>query len=97
MVNPPVKKSEPPAAPNLRNEKVAKQAEKLTEQKKQQLIKKQAQKIDKLTMADGNVFYGVIYKEDAQRVFLYSVLGNLELDKSNITKREKVEGNRALK
>lgn len=97
VVNPPVKKSEPPAAPNLRNEKVAKQAEKLTEQKKQQLIKKQAQKIDKLTMADGNVFYGVIYKEDTQRVFLYSVLGNLELDKSNITKREKVEGNRALK
>ena len=63
----------------------------------QQLLKKQAEKIDKLTMADGNVFFGVIYKEDADHVFLYSVLGNLELEKSNILKRERVEGTQALK
>lgn len=86
-----------PAEINLRNAKNAEKAEKLTEEKKERLIKKQAEKVDKLTMADGNVFYGVIYKEDADHVFLYSVLGNLELEKSNIAKREKVEGSQALK
>lgn len=97
----------PPAAPaplpkpateiNLRNEQVAERAEKLAEEKKKQLLKKQREKIDKLTMADGNVFYGVIYKQDEDHVFLYSVLGNLELEKSNIVKRERVEGTQVLK
>lgn len=99
-VNPP--KVEPPKPKpkdevNLRSEKAAKQAENLADNKKEQLIKKQADKVDKLTMADGNVFYGVIYKETAETVFLYSVLGNLELEKSNIEKREKVAGKNALK
>jgi len=48
-------------------------------------------------MVDGNVFYGVVYKETEETVFLYSVLGNLELDKSNIQTREKVAGKKALK
>ncbi|MFO1472371.1 MAG: hypothetical protein U1F27_15205 [Turneriella sp.] len=96
-IAPPAPKPKPAAELNLRNEKVAERAEKLGEEKKQQLLKKQAEKIDKLTMADGNVFFGVIYKEDADHVFLYSVLGNLELEKSNILKRERVEGTQALK
>lgn len=96
-VPPPATKPKPAAELNLRNEKVAERAEKLAEEKKQQLLKKQAEKIDKLTMADGNVFYGVIYKQDEDHVFLYSVLGNLELEKSNIIKRERVEGTQALK
>lgn len=96
-VAPPAPKPKPAAEINLRNEKVAERAEKLAEEKKQQLLKKQAEKIDKLTMADGNVFYGVIYKQDEDHVFLYSVLGNLELEKSNIVKRERVEGTQALK
>lgn len=82
---------------NLRNEKIAKQSENLTEKKKEQLIKKQQEKVDKLTMTDGNVFYGVVYKETEDMIFLYSVLGNLELEKSNIQKREKVAGKNALK
>jgi|GEM_PF-3297595 len=86
-----------PAELNLRNEKVAERAEKLAEDTKKQLLKKQSEKIDKLTMADGNVFFGVIYKEDADHIFLYSVLGNLELEKSNILRRERVEGTQALK
>lgn len=82
---------------NLRNEKIAKQSEDLAEVKKEQLIKKQQEKVDKLTMVDGNVFYGVVYKETDEMIFLYSVLGNLELEKSNIQKREKVAGKSALK
>ncbi len=93
----PIAKPQPAAELNLRNEKVAERAERLAEEKKQQLLKKQAEKIDKLTMADGNVFYGVIYKQDEDHVFLYSVLGNLELEKSNIVKRERVKGTQALK
>lgn len=96
-VTPPAPKPKPATELNLRNEKVAEKAEKLGEEKKQQLLKRQREKIDKLTMADGNVFFGVIYKEDSDHVFLYSVLGNLEVEKSNILKREKVEGTQALK
>lgn len=91
----------PPAKPkdevNLRNEKIAKQSENLAAAKKEQLIKKQQEKVDKLTMVDGNIFYGVVYKETEDMIFLYSVLGNLELEKSNIQKREKVAGKNALK
>ncbi|MBX3720858.1 MAG: hypothetical protein KF713_03400 [Turneriella sp.] len=103
---PPAKIAPPVAEPpkpkpkdevNLKNERIAKQSEGLADTKKEQLIKKQQEKIDKLTMADGNVFYGVIYKETEETVFLYSVLGNLELDKSNIQAREKVAGKTALK
>ena len=90
-------KPKPKDEVNLKNERIAKQSEGLAETKKEQLIKKQQEKIDKLTMADGNVFYGVIYKETEETVFLYSVLGNLELDKSNIQTREKVAGKKALK
>jgi tetratricopeptide (TPR) repeat protein len=91
---PPVTKR---AAPDLREEKIAAQAAGLAEQKKAQLLKKQADLIDKLTMTDGNIFYGVIYRESAETVYLYSVLGNLELQKSTITKREKVAGENAIK
>lgn len=82
---------------NLKDEKAAEQAENLAHSEKKDLIRKQEEKIDKLTMADGNIFYGVVYKEDAENVFLYSVLGNLELAKSNIQRREKVKGSSALK
>jgi len=94
---PAVEKPRVVAEPNLRDERVAKRAETLETAKKERLIRKQAQKVDKLTMSDGNVFFGVIYKEDAQNVFLYSVLGNLQLPKSDIRVREKVEGQHALK
>ncbi len=92
----------PPAVPksdtpNLRSEKVAQKAAALEPEKKEALIKKQEDKIDKLTMADGNVFYGVVFKETPDTVFLYSVLGNLELQKSNVAKREKVPAKSALK
>jgi hypothetical protein len=86
-----------PAAPNLRSERVAQKAAALDSAKKEDLIKKQEEKIDKLTMADGNVFYGVVFKETDETVFLYSVLGNLELQKSNVAKREKVAAKKALK
>jgi tetratricopeptide (TPR) repeat protein len=99
-VKPPIAepaKPKPKDEVNLRNEKIATKSENLAENKKKQLIKKQQDKVDKLTMADGNIFYGVIYKETADTVFLYSVLGNLELEKSNIQQREKVAGKNALK
>ncbi len=95
VIEPP--KPKPKDEVNLRNEKIATKSENLAENKKEQLIKKQQEKVDKLTMADGNIFYGVVYKETADTVFLYSVLGNLELEKSNIQKREKVAGKNALK
>lgn len=82
---------------NLRSEKVAEKAATLEQVKKEALIKKQEEKIDKLTMVDGNVFYGVVFKETPDNIHLYSVLGNLELQKSNITKREKVPAKSALK
>jgi len=82
---------------NLRNEKIAQTAEKLTLKKKETLIKEQKEKIDKITMADGNIFIGVVYKENAEVLFLYSVLGNLELDKTNIKLREKIDASQALK
>ena len=85
-----------PVAPNLRSEKVAQKAAALDSAKKEELIKKQDEKIDKLTMADGNVFYGVIFKETNDTVFLYSVLGNLELQKSNIVSRDRVAAKKAL-
>jgi tetratricopeptide (TPR) repeat protein len=93
----PAAKPKQPNTINLKNEKIAQQSENLTENTKEQLIKKQNEKIDKLTMVDGNVFFGVVYKETEDTVFLYSVLGNLELDKSNVEKREKVAGQNALK
>jgi len=82
---------------NLKDEQIAAKAETLPAAKKTEAIKKQDDKIDKLTMNDGNIFYGVVYKEDNSMIFLYSVLGNLELDKSNIQKRERVKGSAALK
>lgn len=85
------------APPNLRSEKVARQAAGLDSVKRTALIKKQEEKIDKLTMIDGNIFYGVIFKETEDKISLFSVLGNLELLKSNVSKREKVAANTALK
>ncbi|AFM12867.1 tetratricopeptide repeat protein [Turneriella parva] len=86
-----------PAPLNLRSERAAQQAAGLDAVKRAALLRNQEQKIDKLTMADGNIFFGVVFKETDEKVFLYSVLGNLELLKSNISKREKVAANSALK
>lgn len=93
----PVQPAKAEARIDLKDEKTAEKAEGLAHAEKKELIKKQEEKIDKLTMVDGNIFYGVIYKEDAENVFVYSVLGNLELPKSNIQKREKIKGSSALK
>ncbi|MBS0619090.1 MAG: hypothetical protein JSR44_12935 [Spirochaetes bacterium] len=103
VVNPPANKIPTPpikpkkAEPNLRIEKNAQVAETLPEAKKEQLIKKQNEKVDKLTMLDGNIFYGVVYKETDSTIFLYSVLGNLEFDKTTVARREKVDAANALK
>ncbi|HRP68628.1 MAG TPA: hypothetical protein PLY93_03785 [Turneriella sp.] len=99
VVNP-TEEAKPPPKPkviNLRNEKIAERAEKLDTTKKEEVLKKQPEKIDKLTMEDGNVFVGVVYKETVEQVSLYSTMGNLDLDKSKIIKREKVIGEKAFK
>lgn len=92
---PPATKPEPAAKPSnpptkLPNPPVVKST---TPVVKPEPPKKQENTIDKLTMSDGNVFFGKISKEDESTVFLSSALGNLELDKSNVLKREKVKGN----
>lgn len=92
-----VEKLPPEPVVNLRSAQVAEKAEALPPEKKEKLLQKQEEQIDKLTMTDGNIFYGVIYREDESSVWLYSVLGNLELPKSEIAQREKVVGSSAIK
>lgn len=95
--NEPVEKPPPEPVVNLRSARAAEKAEALPTEKKEKLLQKQEEQIDKLTMTDGNIFYGVIYREDESSVWLYSVLGNLELPKSEIAQREKVVGSSAIK
>ncbi|MFZ5630377.1 MAG: tetratricopeptide repeat protein [Spirochaetota bacterium] len=86
-----------PAVPDLRNAGAAQRAESLSVERKEDLIRSQKEKIDKLTMIDGNIFYGVAYRENQDSVWLFTVLGNLELKKADIRAREKVSGSAAIK
>ncbi|HNL12053.1 MAG TPA: hypothetical protein PKM44_16195, partial [Turneriella sp.] len=86
-----------PAVVDLRNAAAAQRAEALSVEKKEDLIRSQKEKIDKLTMIDGNIFYGVAYRENQDSVWLFTVLGNLELKKADIRAREKVSGSAAIK
>lgn len=95
--NPAVKPAERPAIADLRNAGTAQRAESLPVERKEQLLRSQPEKIDKLTMIDGNVFYGVAFRENQDSVWLFTVLGNLELKKADIRAREKISGSTAIK
>lgn len=82
--------------PDLRQEKIAKNNEALPPEQKTEIIRNQKQLVDRITMSDGNVFYGVIYKEDENKIWLYSTLGNLELPKNEIERRDRIPGNKAF-
>lgn len=81
---------------DLRNVSAAQRAESLSVREKEELLRGQKAKIDKLTMIDGNIFFGVAFREDQSSVWLFTVLGNLQLDKAEIRLREKVTGSAAI-
>jgi len=94
----PIKKPEAiPDEFNLRTVDDAVRAEALPEEKKETLLRSQKEEIDKLTMTDGNVFYGVVYQENEESIWLFTLFGNLDLKKADIVAREKVSGSSAIK
>ncbi len=74
---------------NLRDMATAQRAEKLTRLEKKALLAKRYRQIDRLLTDDGNEFFGIIFAENKNKISIFTIMGNLEINKEDITERNK--------
>jgi len=83
-----------PATPidlsDLTNPLTARRAAKLSRNQKKELMLKAYAEIDRVATNDGNEFFGVIFGENAKKIYIFTLLGNLTLNKDDLTERSKV-------
>lgn len=83
-----------PVAPidltDLTNPVTARRAAKLSRNQKKELMLKAYADVDRVVTNDGNEFFGVIFGENAKKIYIFTLLGNLTLNKDDLTERSKV-------
>jgi tetratricopeptide (TPR) repeat protein len=88
---PPVKSTaEPIKKVNLRNPTQFKEASTLSRVEKKKVLTESYSQLDRILTEDGNEFFGVIYSETKDTLFIFTLAGNLKISTEQIAERGKV-------
>lgn len=68
----------------------------LSREERKKIISSEGE-IDQLVLGDGNRIWGIVINEQAQKLVVLTVMGKLEVDKSQVVRREKIPAETAFR